>query len=97
MPAAGSVAYRLQIALPLGGRLVRGESCDALAGLCDVQNAVKMTVWTPKFLPPSPLPGVFPKCGKLALAASTVFVVTDQAADCIHTLPEPAKAKGQQR
>jgi hypothetical protein len=46
----------------------------------------------PKFLPPSPPPRVFPKLREAGLA----FVVTDQAADCIHILPEPEKAKGQQ-
>jgi len=52
MSAAGSVAYRHRIALPAIGKprcitaLVREESCDPLAGLRDVQNAIEMTVRT---------------------------------------------------
>jgi len=55
--AASVSVYCQRVALPASGKprpitaLFGEESCDALAGLRDVQNTIEMTVWTMQWRP----------------------------------------------
>ena len=57
----------------------------------DVENAIEMTVWTPKFLPPSPPAWVFPELRRGwvgSIACRTRKRPADLTDARVHTLPD---------